>query len=107
MKVVSTYIDTLQKALERTKLLMEQENADYEEIHSVKSVLYAAIERLGVKADRLSSTQRILRELFAIVTTKADIKQYERQVAQQLLRDLFERYQKEVQEVEPKVAKAI
>lgn len=87
------YLMALTKALERTRALLDRDSeVDYDEIHSVKSILYAAIERVGMKADRLASVQRMLRELFAIVTTKVDLRGYEREVGIQILEEIIERY---------------
>jgi len=97
----ASYVRALAQALERTRELLAREaEIDYDEIHSVKSVLYAAIEWLGIKTDRLASVQRMLRELFAIVTAKADLRIYERDVGMQILEEITKRYGRELLEEE-------
>ena len=89
------------KALSKTRQLLiesETKTLNYDKIHSVKSVLYAAIEQVGLKAERLSSIQRMFRELFAIVTSSSDLKSYERKVGIQILNDLIKRYETELLE---------
>lgn len=81
------------QALERTRELLSREKADSDEIHSVKSVLYAAIERMGMKAEQIIYSQRLLRELFSIVTLKGDLRDYEKQVGFQILEELSKRFQ--------------
>lgn len=67
----SDYSAVVAKALDQTQQLFAKEDqVDYNEIHAVKSILYAAIETVGMKADQLFSLQRRLRELFVLVTTK-------------------------------------
>lgn len=88
------HIRVLKSALERARGLLDQksDDIDYDEIHSVKSILYAAIEQVGMKADRLFSAQRMLRELFVIVTTRADLREHERAIGMQIIDELRERY---------------
>lgn len=78
--------------------LLKKEAVTSDEVHAVKSLLYIAIERLGMKVDRLTSTQRLLRELFAILNKMVDIRDYEKNVADQLIIDLVERYENELKE---------
>ncbi len=90
------------RALSETRqLLLESKNksSNYDKIHSVKSILYAAIEQVGLKAERLSSVQRMFRELFAIVTSSPDLKKHEREVGIQILNDLLQRYESELIDV--------
>jgi hypothetical protein len=88
--------DTVQRALEKTRELLEDSFPDSDEIHRTKSLLYAAIERTGMKAERLLSLQRLLRELLILVTGSGDLRDYERRLAQALLGDLQERYAPEL-----------
>lgn len=87
-------IKAVKKALERARRILDQSTAEvnYDEVHSVKSTLYAAIEQVGMRAERLFSAQRMLRELFAIVTTKADLREYEKGAGIQIIKELYERY---------------
>ena len=89
---------TVQRALEKTRLLLEEELCDSDEIHRAKSLLYVAIERTGMQAERLLGLQRLLRELLILVTGSGDFRDYERRLAQTLLRDLLERYRPELGE---------
>lgn len=88
--------DTLQRALEKTRELLEDSLPDSDEIHRTKSLLYAAIERTGLKAERFLSLQRMLREIFALVAQSGDFRPHERRMALLLLRDLWKRYGEEI-----------
>jgi len=68
------YQRCLMKAMDRTHRLLRENDAapDYERIHSVKSILYAAIEQAGMETDRLISAQELLRELLTLVALQAD-----------------------------------
>jgi len=82
------------QALAETRALLKGSKgaARDDEIHHVKSLLYAALERLGMTAERLFSVQRMLRELFSIVTSSYDFKDRERKVGLQILDEIEERY---------------
>ncbi len=84
-------LQTFIRTLERTRDLLNHERADTNEIHSVKSILYAAIERMGMRAEQIIYSQRLLRELFSIVTLKDDLREYEKQVGFQILEELNKR----------------
>ena len=90
--------ETLQKALQRIETLLKETFPDSDEIHRAKSLLYVAIERTGMQAERLLGLQRLLRELLILVTGSGDFRDYERRLAQTLLRDLLERYRPELGE---------
>lgn len=90
--------DILERALEKTRELLEQEFPDSDEIHKTKSLLYAVIERAGMRAERLLSLKRLLRELLILVTGTGDLQDYERRLALSLLGDLHERYAPEIGE---------
>jgi len=66
----SKCVDVFDKALVGVSSLLDQEteNLNYDDVHTAKSVLYAAIERLGTQAERIIYSQRLLRELFSIVS---------------------------------------
>jgi hypothetical protein len=83
----------LVKAIDRTRQLLAREGAlqDYDQIHSAKSVLYAAIEQLGMRGERIYSTQRLVRELLSIVTTQYQSPGHDKQVGLQILEDLKDR----------------
>ena len=86
----SGYQRCLVKAMDRTHQLLREEDAaqDYEKIHSVKSILYAAIEQAGMESDRLISAQELLRELLTFVALQADPVPRERREAAQVLEKL-------------------
>lgn len=85
-----SYLRSLLKAIEKTHQLLEERSLvpDYEQIHQVKSLLYAAIERAGMEAERSSSVQQTLRELLMLVSIRSDAQWHERQEALQRLEDL-------------------
>ncbi len=89
-KVQEGYLRCLRKAIERLQYLLTQEEAlrDYDQIHSAKSILYAAIEQMGMRGERIFSVQRMLRELMSILNTQYDSPGCDRQVGQQILEDL-------------------
>ncbi|OGW89294.1 MAG: hypothetical protein A3G33_02780 [Omnitrophica bacterium RIFCSPLOWO2_12_FULL_44_17] len=67
-----------------------------EDIHKVKSLLYAGIEKIGFKIERFASIQRLLRELFAIIAMAKDARNCEKNVGFQIVKDLEERYTAEL-----------
>lgn len=81
------YRRCLTKAMARTHQLLREEGAahDFEKIHSVKSILYAAIEQAGMETDRLISAQELLRELLTLVALQADPVRCEQQEALKIL----------------------
>lgn len=84
------YQRCLAKAMDRTHQLLREDDAapDYGRIHSVKSILYAAIEQAGMETDRLISAQELLRELLTLVALQADPLRQERQEALNILDEL-------------------
>jgi hypothetical protein len=89
--------EVISRAMRMTRLVLDRQRAHsselrIDEIHLAKSRLYAAIEHAGLKAQQLTSIQRMLRELLAIVSTCGDNQPLERKVALQILNDLSERY---------------
>ena len=88
------YSRCLIKAMDRTQQLLREEDAafDYERIHSVKSILYAAIEQAGMESERLISAQELLRELLTLVVLQADPVRRERQEALKVLGELRGQY---------------
>ena len=90
VKNTSRHLQCLIKAMERTRRLLVEEAStqDDETIHSAKSILYAAIEQLGVRIDRLTSVQRMLRELLSIVNAQYNSPGHDKQVALQILDEL-------------------
>jgi hypothetical protein len=93
-KKESGYQRCLAKAMDRAHQLLRENDAapDYGKIHSVKSVLYAAIEQAGMETDRLISAQELLRELLALVAMRADPVRHERQEALNILDELRVRH---------------
>jgi len=87
-------IDTVYKALEKTERLLSQnpERVHSDEIHSVKSVLYAAIEQVRMRVERLSTLQRMLRELFVIASADIELKSYEREAGKQIIDEIMRSY---------------
>lgn len=81
------------KAIDRTHRLLAREEAaqDYDQIHSAKSILYAAIEQMGMQGERIFTTQRMLRELLSIVTTQYQSSGSDKQVGLQILEELKDR----------------
>lgn len=90
IKNTSGHLQCLIKAMERTRHLFAEEasSQDYEAIHSAKSILYAAVEQLGARIDRLISVQRMLRELLSIVNAQYNSPGHDKQVALQILDEL-------------------
>ncbi len=84
------HVRCLIKAIDRTQQLLAQEAAlrDYDQIHEAKTILYAAIEQMGTRGDRIFTVQRMLRELLSIVTTQYQSPGHDRQVALQILAEL-------------------
>jgi len=80
----------LAKAMDKTHQLLREEGAssDYERIHSVKSILYAAIEQAGMETERLISAQELLRELLMFVALRADPVRHECSEALKILGEL-------------------
>ena len=89
-KIPEGYLRCLNKAIDRTHQLLAQEGAlqDYDQIHSAKSILYAAIEQMGMRGERIFTTQRMLRELLSIVTTQYQSPSYDKQIGLQILAEL-------------------
>ncbi len=80
----------LERVIEQMKFFLAARERDVDEIlvHEIKSALYAAIERTGIELNRLQTIQRLLRELFGIVSIAKDLREYERQAGLQMLADL-------------------
>lgn len=79
---------------ETTQLLTEDiTEEDSARIHTLKSILYVAVERVGMRAEQLFYAQRLLRELMHVVTTRPCLNDHERHAALQILCDLKDRYQ--------------
>lgn len=93
-KTEGNHLRCLLKALERVQLLLAEDSAlqDYGKIHSVKSILYAAIEQMGMRAERFFSIQRMLRELLSIVNAQYDSPGREKEVGLQILQELKNRF---------------
>ena len=89
-KIPEGHLRCLIKAMDRTHQLLSQEAAlqDYDQIHSAKSILYAAIEQMGMRGERIFTTQRKLRELLSIVTTQYQSPGHDKQVGLQILAEL-------------------
>lgn len=87
---MENYRRCFNKAINQTKTLLVREDCgfDHDEIHAVKSILYAAIERAGIGAERLAEAQRKLRELLFLVTLRSDPSDLERREAWRILEEL-------------------
>lgn len=88
------HLRCLAKAIDRTQRLLTQDKAsrDYDNIHSTKSILYAAIEQMGMRAERFLTVQRMLRELLSIITTQYNSLGHDKQVGLQILDELKKRF---------------
>ncbi len=88
------YLRYLGEAICRTYGLFEPEveALDDTRIHAVKSVLYVAIERAGMEAERSNSVQQMLRELLFLMNSRADPVWSEKQEALRILRELQNRF---------------
>ncbi|HOW87137.1 MAG TPA: hypothetical protein P5561_01020 [Candidatus Omnitrophota bacterium] len=86
----NNYFRCLAKAMDRTRQLLCRKDLtpSHKGIHSVKSILYAAIERAGMESERLISAQELLRELLAFVALQADPAPGEREEALRILKKL-------------------
>jgi len=80
----------LTKAIDRTERLLAREagSQDHDQIHLAKSILYAAIEQLGTRGERIFTTQRMLRELLSIVGSQYHSPGHDKQVGLQILEEL-------------------
>jgi len=89
-KFVPAHWRCLIKAINRTYQLLAEDEAlqDYEKIHSTKTILYATIEQMGMRGERIFTVQRMLRELLSIVTSQYNSPGHDRQVGLQILSDL-------------------
>lgn len=85
----------LHRLIDQTRqlLLRENELIDHDEVHAVKSLLYAVLERLGTHTERIQETQKMLRELFSIIALSKDIREEERQNGLQILDSLHQTLQ--------------
>lgn len=96
-KKTALYRPNCARAIERalqttTDILSERpEELNGDEVHQGKSVLYAAIEQIGIEINRFETLQRMLRELLVIVNTAGDLQNLDRHLGFQILFDLFER----------------
>ena len=91
-RMALNYLRCLATAMDKTYELLSREDVSCDEIHAIKSVLYAAIERTGMRADRFLSVQRKLRELVCLVGMLGDTRRYERLTGLQILEELRTRY---------------
>ncbi len=89
-KITEGHLRCLRKAIDRTQQLLAQEAAlqDYDQIHSAKSILYAAIEQMGMRGERIFTAQRLLRELLSIVASQYQSPGHDKQVGLQILAEL-------------------
>lgn len=89
----SSHLRCLIKAIDRTHQLLARDVTlqDYDQIHSAKSILYAAIEQMGMRGERIFTIQRMLRELLFIVTSQYQSPGHDKQVGLQILAELKNR----------------
>ena len=92
-KIRAGHLRCLGKAIERLQYLLTRDEAlrDYDQIHSAKSILYAAIEQMGMRGERIFAVQRMLRELLSIVNTQYQSPGHDRQIGLQILEELKNR----------------
>lgn len=90
----SHYCRCLTKALNAAHRLLDGRESDmtHDSIHSVKSLLYAAIGQVEIKVDRQMDIRRQLRELMSLITLSADLQEEERRAGLQILQELISRY---------------
>lgn len=69
-----------------------------DELHALKSTFYVAVERLHMKADRLFSLQRQLREVLTLINMRCDLSEHERIMALQLTDEIEQRLKLELSE---------
>jgi len=69
-------------------LLMERTSVTYDQIHAVKSLLYAALEQTKTQTDRLAEVHALLRELFTLVMMSCELNDHERRKAFTILQEL-------------------
>ncbi len=72
----------------------KEKTLNYDAIHSMKSFLYAIIEKLGRQGEKIFLIQRMLREIFIILNTQYDSSNYDREVGLQLIEEIKKRVQK-------------
>ncbi len=93
----SRCVETFDNALNRIETLMASEMIrDYDQVHDAKSTLYAAIERIGIRAGKTADAQRMLRELMMILNEAAVSKRCEREVVRKMLGELKGKYRKDI-----------
>lgn len=94
-KIQEGYLRCLKKAIDCLQYLLTQDAAlrDYDQIHSVKSILYAAIEQMGMRGERIFTVQRMLRELLSIVASQYQSPGHDRDIGLQILTELKNRSQ--------------
>jgi len=90
LKMSEGYVRCLDKAIDRTHRLLVSEGPVPEtgELHAVKSILYAAIERAWLESERLLGVQRMLRELLMLTAVRNNPQPEDREQAQRLLQIL-------------------
>lgn len=89
-------VETFDEALLRAEALMiSKTSASYEEIHAVKSSLYAAVERVGLKAEKTFYAQRMLRELLVILSESSN-EECKKGVGLKMLKELQGRYRDDI-----------
>ena len=80
--------DSLHLALARSRSLLVRGALSEEELHKVKSLLYALLERLGMKAEEVSQARSKLLLLFHIITSSFDLREEERASGLKILDEL-------------------
>jgi hypothetical protein len=91
--VANGYRRCLAKVVDKAGRLLREEGVgyNYDQVHAVKSLLYATIEQAGMETDRMISAQELLRELLTLVALQADPVPRERQEALRILEELRSR----------------
>lgn len=82
----------------RQILNTESSKIQIDELHALKSTFYVAVERLHMKADRLFSLQRQLREVLTLINMRSDLSEHERITALQLTDEIEQRLKLELLE---------
>ncbi|HNX69074.1 MAG TPA: hypothetical protein PLL75_04660 [Candidatus Omnitrophota bacterium] len=86
----NSYLRCLVKATRSTRRLFccDSRTPDDAKIHSVKSILYAAIERAGMETEKSQSVQAKLQNLLSLVAIRCDASPQEYRSALRTLEEL-------------------
>ena len=85
---------TVSSALQKSNALFNEDlgTLDSDRLHSVKSILYAAIERTNFEAERLLHLKETLRELLIQVAIHPDAYEHESKKGRELIKELMTQF---------------